>query len=243
MRDRLEIRLEQLFSRVPDDVQQGVVCVQPAAVGSDEGDTDRSVVEGHRETQLAHVSAAGCGLILPTRILVHSPVRDARDAHDGDAENVNRGPAPRVCDPAALRVDHADRPVVEHDVCERSRVGEPVFVQEQDAQHNEEVEMGLVSAAGEVDDRDRRGQQSKGDDRAENATVARLAPGQGRARGQNRDHTPRQETVSKSGTGHDGEERDRGHVHPEQEQDRSVSAQPDAVRQQLPVRKPTLDLT
>ena len=109
--------------------------------------------------------------------------------------------------------------------------------------HHEEVEMSLDRAAGEVDDRGRRGQQSERDDRAEEVTVARLAPGQGRGRGQDRDHAAREETVSKSVTAGDGKERDRGHVQPEQEQDRSVPAQPEVVGQRLPVRKPTLNPT
>ena len=94
MSDRLKIHLQQLFSRVADDVQQRVVHVQPAPVGSDEGDTDRRVVKGDREAQLAQIGAAGCGLILPASRFVDAPVRDVRDTRDGDEENVNSGPAP-----------------------------------------------------------------------------------------------------------------------------------------------------
>ena len=107
----------------------------------------------------------------------------------------------------ALRAEHADRPLVEHDVSERSCIRERIFVQQKDTHDHEEVEMSLDRAARDVDDRGRRGQQSQRDDRAEEVTVACLAPRNRRGRGQDRDHAARHERVSNSVGAGDGEDR------------------------------------
>ena len=93
-----------------------------------------------------------------------------------DEAAVDAGPLPRVVDRGRVVVDgrrreHATDAVLEHDVADGDEERPPVLVERDDTHHDEEVEVHLDHAAGQVHERGRaREQPERGDDGADPPT-------------------------------------------------------------------------
>jgi hypothetical protein len=127
------------------------------AVEPDERDADRRLLEGRAEALLGG-GGEGAG------VLVQAPVREVDGAERRDVGGVDRRPAPWVLDRGMVVVDrrggeHAEDRVMGEDEGEREQVGEPLLVEGEHADDEEEVEVRLDRPVHEVHDHGRGAEQ------------------------------------------------------------------------------------
>jgi hypothetical protein len=153
---RRQARPGELGLRVAEPLaQRAVHAGEPAAReprGADQGQAHRAVLERAAEAGLALAGVLAGPLALGAEVLVHAPREDGGDRGGEDEGAVDRGEAPRVSGVVVDRIaiDDAHQPVVHDDERDRDEERAPVLVQRDDDDHDEEHEMRLDRAAGQV---------------------------------------------------------------------------------------------
>ena len=127
-----------------------------------------------------------------------------------------------------LRVEHADRPVMERHVGDGAEEGDPALVERDDAEHHEEMEVHLDVAAREVGEHGgRRDQTQARDERAKGAAQ----PRRGGAEPHRRHHASLHQAVDQVVSGREREGREGHALYPEQDENAPVATVPDPGRQ------------
>jgi len=156
-----------------------------------------------------------------------------------DEDAVDRRPQPRVVHAGGVvedlaRVEQAGGAVVEDDVGDRQQVGEPLLVEREDGDHDEEVEVRLDPAVPEVDE-DRRARQQ-----AERHGAGADAPAQTGMAAEEAQRGDRQDldrAVHEAVVAQQAEGEEQHDVQPDQPHHRAVPGQPDVGRQGAPTGK------
>ena len=136
--------------------------------------------------------------VLVAQVLVEPPRDDRAEAGGADVGGVEQRPAPRVrlgvgVVEDRMRVERAADAVVQHDERRGEQEDHPVLVEREQHDHDEEVEVRLDDAAGEVDDH-RRGRQEA--ERDEQRTAAAARADDGRRDGADRDGAALEQAVA-----------------------------------------------
>jgi hypothetical protein len=147
---------------------------------------------------------------------------------------MDRGPFPRRRERLGTvedlgRSDHADDAVVQEDVADRHEEDEPVLVERQQDDEDEEVEVGLQQAAGHVGEQRRRRHEAEHD--GERAHL-RGQPPHRREHGERTDRDPVLERVGGTEAPELDAEDDHGNdVDPQERREAAVAAAPFLLRQ------------
>ncbi|HEY2704493.1 MAG TPA: hypothetical protein VGL20_12450 [Candidatus Dormibacteraeota bacterium] len=206
---------------------------------------DRRIVDGE-EAQRPHVvdphrlraaleerpegllAAPRLGDGAPVVLLARGPRIDVGRGRGEHEATMDECPAPgmqHLVDPVVHRagVDHPHQPVLEDHEGEREEERDPVPIRREQPDHDEEVEVRLDGAVGEVDQHRGAGHQPQcGEHRAEHLTTARLQ----RRQRQQRHRGGVGEAVAGRVSARDAEQRQRHDVEPEDAENDAVAPPP-----------------
>ena len=164
--------------------------------------------------------------------LAHAPGDDADHARRQQEPAVDARPEPGRGEGRRVVVDvggkeHADDPVMQDDVGHGQQERHPVLVERENAHHDEEVEMHLDVAAGQVHEHRRRRHQTERGDGGAHAASKRWNRGDDRGR---RDRAAFEQRVPATVAEAERDAGEAGGVKRQQRDDRPVPPGPDAFR-------------
>jgi hypothetical protein len=178
-------------------------------------------------------------LVRQRLVLVEPPGEDVRHRGGQHERPVDPGPQPRVALGRAVvvhgaRRQHPDDAVVQHDEQDRETERHPVLVQRDDADHDEEVEVHLDVAAGQV--HQHRGRRDEAERRRRGPQhPAVVAHQRDRAARPDRGHVG--ERVQGAVVGRETHHEQRGYVQPHQDRDAAMARVPPVVGERAAARQ------